>query len=175
MGRRCQGPGEQPPFSQGTTCAANCRVTAIFSSSGRARSVVPTTVSRLRSMSRQVEGRRAAAEQADQDHPARSGQRREVAREHPRSDQVEHHVNPRAGRVVGDDRGEVLLRGVDRRRRAQRPGPLELVGRPRGAEDRAAHRVGKLAAAVPTPLPTAWIKTRSPGRAAPGCSGRRAR
>ena len=46
--------------------------------------------------------------------------------------------------MLADYRDKVMLRRVDRHVHAQRPGPLELVGRPRGAENRAAHRVGNL-------------------------------
>ena len=108
-----------PASSQGTTCRRTSRVAAIFSSSGRARSVVPTTVSRLPGAARVRSRPPATAEQADQDEASPSGQRLEIARESSRADQVEHDVDPRAARLLADDRGKVLLRSVDRRRRAQ--------------------------------------------------------
>ena len=61
--------------------SANSRVAAIFSSMGRARRVVPTTVSRFRSISERSSGAWCPAEQADQDEPSAHGQGMQVARQ----------------------------------------------------------------------------------------------
>ncbi len=91
-----RGPDERARASQGTTRSANRRVTAIFSSSGRGRrSVVPTTVSRLRRHHGQVDRppcRRRAGRPGPAGPAVASAAR--LPAERRAADQVDHDVDP---------------------------------------------------------------------------------
>ena len=99
-----------PRSSQGRTWLANSRVAAIFSSMGRARSVVPTTVSRFA----QHQRRGPAGPACPPSRPTRTRRPRtvralQVALQGLGPHQVEDHLDADSARVPVDDLGEIVL------------------------------------------------------------------
>ena len=161
-----------PRSSQGTTDSANRRVDAIFSSSGLARSVVPMTVMPFDHQGPEVEARRRAAELSDQDQPPPSRQRGDVRPpgQGPRCGRSRHG---RPDRWSGRGPPRRNPRPTCRSRRPGRgPGPFRASRRSTWRSRSTRQPIARAiwTAAEPTPPPTAWIRTRSPGLSEPWVS-----
>ena len=145
-------------------------MTAIFSSSGRARSVVPTTVSRLRSRTaRSIVAVPPPSRPTRTSRPRGRQRRRGCPPAPARRSGRSPRRPPRRPSGQRTTVGEVLARGVDPDVEPVLGRTLELLGASARCRRRCSPSHGRAGtAAVPTPLPTAWIRTRSPGRR-PAC------
>ena len=134
-----------PRSSQGTTRSANRRVAAIFSSSGRARSVVPTIVEPLRHQGARsivadeppsrptTTSRPRVASEREVRPPAPGPPRRSITTCTPPPSVRSRTTSAKSSRDESMATSSPSVRGL-----------LQLVGRPRRPEDRAPHRVGDL-------------------------------